>query len=106
MLPKKQLSGAHKRKKRKHDDQLVESQRDALHKFFVASSNVDVNEAQEQETDHGQPHDHDLNADVEVSENSIGEEDLIVKIDVPEYEGGGDLHPSFDHENLNGDEQE
>jgi len=45
MLPKKQLSG-HKRKKRKHDDQLAESQSGALHKFFVSSSTVDVNEVQ------------------------------------------------------------
>jgi hypothetical protein len=46
MLPKKQLSGSQKRKKRKHDDQSVESQRGSLHKFFVGSSNVDVNEVQ------------------------------------------------------------
>ena len=62
MLPKKQLSGAQKRKKRKHDDQLAESQRGALHKFFVSSSTVDVNEVQGQESDHGQQeHDHNLN---------------------------------------------
>ena len=44
MLPKKHLLGSEKRKKRKHGDQLVESQRDALHKFFAGSSNVDINE--------------------------------------------------------------
>jgi len=46
MLPKKQLSGAQQRKKSKHDDKLAESQRGALHKFFVSSSTVDVNEVQ------------------------------------------------------------
>ena len=35
MLPKKQLSGAQKRKKRKQDDQLAELQRGTLHKFFL-----------------------------------------------------------------------
>ena len=78
MLPKKQLSGAQKRKKRKHDDQLAESQRGALHKFFVSSSNVDVNEVQEQESDHGQQkHDHNLNAEDEVNEDGPMDEDLI-----------------------------
>jgi hypothetical protein len=42
MLPKKHLSGAQKRKKRKQEDQFVESQRGALHKFFAVSSNAEV----------------------------------------------------------------
>jgi hypothetical protein len=51
MLPKKSLSGYQKRKKRKHEDQLVESQKGALDKFFVVSSNVDVNEVEGRESD-------------------------------------------------------
>ena len=47
MLPKKHLSGSQKRKKRKQDERLVESQKGALHKFFQLSSNADLNEDQE-----------------------------------------------------------
>jgi hypothetical protein len=47
MLPKKSLLGYQKKKKRKkHEDQLVELQKGALHKFFVISSNVYVNEVE------------------------------------------------------------
>jgi len=106
MLPKKQLSGAQKRKKRKHDDQLAESQRGGLHKFFVSSSNVDVNEVQGQESDHGQQeHDHNLNAEDEINEDGPMDEDLIAEIDAMEDTMGQEnLHPSSDHENSNGDE--
>jgi hypothetical protein len=34
MLPKKHLSGAQKRRKRKLEDELKESQKGAIHKFF------------------------------------------------------------------------
>jgi hypothetical protein len=47
MAPRKQMSSSQKRDKRKCDAQLVESQRNALHKFFVGSSNVDVNEVED-----------------------------------------------------------
>ncbi|KAG2607286.1 hypothetical protein PVAP13_4NG233422 [Panicum virgatum] len=95
MLPKKQLSGAQKRKKRKHDGQLAESQKGALHKFFVSSSTVDVNEVQGQESDHGQQeHDHNLNVEDEVNED--GQMDDRVRQE--------NLHPSSDHENSNGAE--
>ncbi|KAG2653039.1 hypothetical protein PVAP13_1NG424076 [Panicum virgatum] len=95
MLPKKQLSGAQKRKKRKHDDQLAESQKGALHKFFVSSSTVDVNEVQGQESDHGQQeHDHNLNVEDEVNED--GPMDDRVRQE--------NLHPSSNHENSNGAE--
>ncbi|KAF2943933.1 hypothetical protein DAI22_02g102200 [Oryza sativa Japonica Group] len=40
MLPKKHLSGAKKRKKRKRGDQFIESQKGAIHKFFSASSSA------------------------------------------------------------------
>jgi hypothetical protein len=47
MALRKQMSSSQKRDKRKCDAQLVESQRNALHKFFVGSSNVDVNEVED-----------------------------------------------------------
>jgi hypothetical protein len=51
MLPKKSLSGYQKRKKEKHEDQLVESQKGALHKFSIDSSNANVNEVEGKESD-------------------------------------------------------
>ena len=96
MMPKKQLSGAQKRKKRKQDDQLAELQRGTLHKFFFASSsNVDVNEVG-QESDHGQQeHDHNLNVEDEINKDGPMDEDLIAEIDVMEDRmGWGNLHPS------------
>jgi hypothetical protein len=70
-------------------------QRGALHKFFSVSGNANVNEDQGDEQvlpdDHEPRHDHNLNAEVEVNEDNIIEENL---------------HPSFDNENPNGDDQE
>ncbi|XP_042387840.1 zinc finger MYM-type protein 5-like [Zingiber officinale] len=43
MLPKKHLSGCEKRKKRKKLEQLTESQRGAINKFFIKSSHGDGN---------------------------------------------------------------
>ena len=63
MLLMKHLSGR-KGKKKKKDEQLVESQRVALHKFFQPSSNTDLNEDQGQEPDEMQENDHNLNAEV------------------------------------------
>ena len=40
MLPKKHLSGAQKRKRKRVEDQFIESQKGAIHKFFSASSIV------------------------------------------------------------------
>ena len=75
---------------------MAESQRGGLHKFFVSSSNVDVNEVQGQESDHGQQeHDHNLNAEDEINEDGPMDEDLIAEIDVMEDRmGWGNLHPS------------
>jgi hypothetical protein len=125
MAPKKQLSGAQKRNKRKRDAQIVESQRGALHKFFVGSSNVDVNEVEGQghesdhgqhesdhsqhESDHGQQeHDQNLNAEVQVNEDDDPmEEEWIAEIEAMEDSMNQEnLYPSSDHENLNGDEQD
>jgi hypothetical protein len=95
MLPKKHLSGSQKRKKRKQDDWLIESQRGALRKFFQPSSNADLNEDQVQEPDEMQENDHNLNAEVQANENIGGDS-------MPEE----NLQPSSDHENLDEDEQE
>lgn len=68
---------------------MVELQKDALHKFFAISSNVDVNEVKVQEPDpayddgqqdHDREHDHNLNAEDEVSEDGAMEENLIAAI--------------------------
>ena len=77
----------------------------ALHKFFVSSSNADVNEVG-QESDHGQQeHDHNLNAEDEINEDGPMDEDLIAEIDAMEDTMGQEnLHPSSDHENSNGAE--
>ena len=42
MLPSKHLLGAQKRNKRKLEEQLIESQRGALHIFFQVTSNAKV----------------------------------------------------------------
>jgi hypothetical protein len=101
MLPKKHLSGAQKRKKRKQDNQLAESQRGAIYKFFGTSSNVGANKVQGQEPDHEQkepdrgqqePATREiLIPEIHVTEDNIREENL---------------HPSSDHENPNGDERD
>ena len=119
MLPKKHLSGSEKRKKRKHGDQLIESQRGALHKFFASSSNVDVNEVQGQDSildgpdrDHGQQEhdrdpDHNLHAEDVANEDDQMEEDLIAEIyAIEDSMMRENLQPSSDHENSNGDEQD
>jgi hypothetical protein len=112
MLPKKSLSGYQKRKKRKHEDQLVESQKGALHKFF----NIDVNEVEGQESDpaddhtqqdHDHERDHNLNAEGDISEDGSMEENLVTTINVVEdsmmWEN---LQPLSDHEKSNDDEQD
>ena len=40
MLPKKHLSGAQKRNKRKRENQFIESQKGAIHMFFSTPTNV------------------------------------------------------------------
>ncbi|XP_062182263.1 uncharacterized protein LOC133886585 [Phragmites australis] len=95
MLPKKHLSGAEKRKKRKREDQFIESQKGAIHKFFSISSNVvsgdnpeDIDDCSTE--DQGQEPNHNLNAEVDVNEDGTGEQNLS---------------PSSDTENSNADEQ-
>ena len=47
MLPPEHLSGAQKRNKRKREEQLIESHKGALHKFFQATSNAEVTQRSE-----------------------------------------------------------
>ena len=44
MLPKKYLSGDQKRKWKRVEVQFIESQKGAIHKFFLASSSVVPND--------------------------------------------------------------
>ena len=78
MLPTIYLSDSKKRKKRKREEQFIESQRGALHKFFLASSNVDVNEKQGQEPDHNQEPDYNLNAEAKVNRDATWEQNLAL----------------------------
>ena len=65
-------SGAAKNKKRKRDNQLVESQRGALNKYFLTKSSADVNNNnQRQESDLGQDDENNSNADIEANEQSL-----------------------------------
>jgi hypothetical protein len=86
---------------------LVESQKGALDKLFVVSSNVDVNEVEGRESDHNEEHDHNLNTEDEVNEDGSMEENLIAAIDaVEDNMMRENLQPSSNHENSNDDEQD
>ena len=68
----KHKSGAEKRKKRKRENELIETQRGALNRYFPAASSVDVNETiQRQESEVGQDEDHNSNVDHEVNDQSF-----------------------------------
>ncbi|KAJ1278504.1 hypothetical protein BS78_04G084500 [Paspalum vaginatum] len=77
MLPKKHLSGAQKRKKRKQEDQFIESQKGALHKLFSASSNANVNVEQGQQS----------GPKVDVNEDSVVQENLQPSCDMENQDG-------------------
>jgi hypothetical protein len=51
MLHTKHLSGAQKRNKRKQENQLIESQKGAIHRFFSASTNVPPKDLEEDDQD-------------------------------------------------------
>ena len=62
-----------KGKKRKREDQFIESQKGAIHKFFSVSSNVVPGDNPEEvddcsTEDQGQEPNHNLNAEVDVNE--------------------------------------
>ena len=69
-----------RKEKRKRDEQFIESQRGAIHKFFPASNNarVDGTEVHGLDLDQGQELDHNLNSEVDVNDNedATGEQNL------------------------------
>ena len=68
----KQLSGAAKRKKRKLNDQFIESQKGALNKYFTT---VDANSNhQRQEDESGEDDVQNSNANVEVNDQPMDDE--------------------------------
>jgi hypothetical protein len=70
-MPSKQLSGASKKKKRKQDEKIRESQRGDLNKYFPVKSNVDVNNNNQRPiSDPGQADEDNTDEDVEVHEQS------------------------------------
>ncbi|XP_071683722.1 uncharacterized protein [Lolium perenne] len=93
----KPLSGCAKRNKRKRENQLIESQRGALNKYFVATNTVDVinDNNQRQESDPGQD---DLEANEQSSDNDL--DDSVSGESTEE----GNFQPSSD--TPNGDEQD
>ena len=116
MLLKKHLSGAQKRRKRKLEDQLKESQKDAIRKFFSSSRNAEVSQDQGQEHDQpiiaqadgndGGTEEQNLDAQADANEGATGEENLDAQADANEdILGGENLQPSDDTENVNIDEQ-
>lgn len=65
-MPTKHLSGAQKRNKRKRENQLIESQKGGIHRFFSTSNNVPPNNNLEEREEDGQDtHDqeHEQNLD-------------------------------------------
>ena len=61
-MPPKHKSGAEKRKKRKRENELIESQKGALNRYFTTASSVDVNDNNErQESELGQDEDRNSN---------------------------------------------
>ena len=100
MLPLKQLSGAQKRNKRKREEQFIESQRGALHRFFQVTSNAEVTQHQRQE----------LVAEVDPNEGATEEQNLDDEADANDHTqapGGETLQPSNDTETTNNiDEQD
>lgn len=80
-MPPKQLSGAAKKKKRKRENQFIESQRGALNKYFPTTSTVDVNNNnQRQESDPGQEDEHNSNADPEANEQSTDNSKYLTSV--------------------------
>ena len=99
MLPPKHLSGAQKRNKRKREEQLIESQKGALHNFFQATSNAEVTQDQRQE----------FVAEVDPNEGATEEQNLDDEANANEHTQapeGETLQPSHDIETTNIDEQD
>ena len=97
MLPKKYLSGSQKRNRKRVEDQFIESQKGAIHKFFSASSivvpddnPVDALDIEEQGQQHQQ-----------VNDNLSEQVD-----DIDDATENENLQPSSQPENLIDDVQE
>nr|XP_051211097.1 uncharacterized protein LOC127328544 [Lolium perenne] len=101
-MPPKQLSGAAKKRKRKQDEKIRESQRGDLNKYFPVKSNVDVNNNNLRPiSDPGQADEDNTDGDIEVHEQSLNNnDDDNVNADNMEEEN---LQPSS---NPNGDDQD
>lgn len=88
-----------KEKKRKQEDQFVESQRGTLHKFFPVSNNAEVSQDQGWEQV----------AEVDANEGATEEHNLDAEADANDHTqalGGDTLQPSNDTETANIDVQE
>jgi hypothetical protein len=82
MLHKKHLSGALKRNKRKREDQFIESQKGAIHKFFSTPTNVDCDPSDNPEVDdtHDDESEQNFNDEVHINEDCTGEQNLVVGV--------------------------
>jgi hypothetical protein len=84
MLGKRHKSGAQKRKEKKQDLQLRESQKGALHRFFPTSRNVEVSRNQGQQ--HEQP------IITQADGNDGGTDEQILEAQDDANDGGTDEH--------------
>uniref|UniRef100_A0ACD5TYJ6 Uncharacterized protein n=1 Tax=Avena sativa TaxID=4498 RepID=A0ACD5TYJ6_AVESA len=104
----KKLSGAAKKKKRKRENELIDSQRGALNKFFLTKSSVDVNNNnQRQESDLEEDDVNNLNANFEANEQSSENDFNVNKDNIAEEQdaSSGDKQ-SPENDAPSGDEQD
>nr|XP_051189952.1 uncharacterized protein LOC127303236 [Lolium perenne] len=101
-MPPKQLSGATKKRKRKQDEKIRESQRGDLNKYFPVKSNVDVNNNNQRPiSDLGQADEDNTDGDIEVHEQSSNNYD-----DGNVNEGNMEEENFQPSSNPNGDDQD
>jgi hypothetical protein len=82
MPKRKHKSGATKRNEKKRANQLIESQRGAINKYFSATTSVDVHgDNQRQESDPEQDDDQSLSADHVVDEQPLDDSKSLTSID-------------------------
>jgi hypothetical protein len=84
MLGKRHKSGAQKIKEKKHDLQLREPQKGALHRFFPTSRNAEVSQNQ------GQQHDQPIITQADGNDGGTNEQILEARDDA--NDGGADKH--------------
>jgi hypothetical protein len=91
MFPTEHLSGAQKRNKRKRENQLIESQKGAIHRFCLASTNVPPKDLEEDGQDtHDREQEQNLdevqiNQDDEDNQVMVMEKNLFLKSLVLKY---------------------